>query len=63
MCGVLQTLLLICNVDDVTAKEKIARWLAANRIETLNVAGPSASSALGIAEKANTLLRRVFEKL
>ena len=52
--------LLICDVDDLKAKEKIARWLAANPIETLNVAGPSESSAPGIGEKAYALVKNVL---
>ena len=52
--------LLICDVDDQDAKEKIARWLAANPIETLNVAGSSESSAPGIGEKAYELVKNVL---
>lgn len=52
--------LLICNVDDPDASEKIRQWLTAFPIETLSVGGPSESSAPGTAEKAYALLKRVF---
>ena len=52
--------LLVCDVDDPAATEKIGQWLAANSIEVLNVAGPSESNAPGIAEKAYGLLKKVL---
>ena len=55
--------LLVCEVDDPNAGEKIPQWLATNPVRTLNVAGPSESSAPGIGERAYALLRAIFERL
>jgi hypothetical protein len=55
--------LLVCEVDDPNAKEKIRQWLAANATRTLNIAGPRESIAPGIADRAYLLLRPVFEKM
>lgn len=52
--------LLVCDVDDSKANEKIERWLTENRIEALNVAGPSERTAPRIGAKAYTLLKRVL---
>ena len=52
--------LLVCNVDDPNAKDKIQQWLNALPIRTLNVAGPSEGTALGIADRAYALLVRVL---
>ena len=52
--------LVVCDVDDPNAKEKIEEWLAVNRIGTLNVAGPSEATAPGIGAKAYQLLRQTF---
>jgi hypothetical protein len=49
--------LVICDVDDPSAKEKVQRWLAANGVATLNVAGPSELSAPGIGQKAYVLVK------
>ena len=40
----------------------ITAWLKANRIRTLNVAGPSAASCLTLENQAYALLTRVFRK-
>jgi predicted Rossmann-fold nucleotide-binding protein len=52
--------LLVCDVDDAGATDAISRWLAANGIGTLNVAGPAESTSPGIGNLACTVLRRVF---
>src|SRR6185437_15536476 len=54
--------LLVCQVDDPNAKQKIVEWLASNPIGTLNVSGPSESSAPGIGEKAYALWSQVFTR-
>ena len=54
--------LLVCDVGDPNAKEKIQQWLAGLPIRTLNVAGPSETTAPGIGQRAYELLRRVFEE-
>ena len=48
--------LLVCDVDDGGAKDEIQRWLAANSIATLNVAGPAESTAPGIGNKTYAML-------
>ena len=55
--------LLLCDLDDPDVAEKINKWLAANSITTLNVAGPSESMVPGIGERAYSLLRATFERL
>lgn len=55
--------LLVCDVDEAGAKQNIREWIAINHVATLNVAGPSESTASGIGERAHALLRAVFEKL
>ncbi len=52
--------LLVCQVDDLDAVRTIQQWIAAVRIETLSVGGPSESSAPGIGEKAYALVKRVL---
>ena len=54
--------LLVCDIDDPNAKEKIEEWLAANAIGTLNVAGPSEATLPGIGAKAYQLLRQTFNE-
>ena len=53
--------LLDCDVDDPKAKEKMEHWLAGLPIRTLNVAGPSESTAPGIGAKAYAFLVCVFQ--
>ena len=55
--------LLICDLDDRSAKEQIERWVVRNQIRILNVAGPSESAAPGIGDRAYALLRAIFERL
>jgi hypothetical protein len=55
--------LLICNVSDPDAKQKIQEWLTGNQIEVLSVGGPAESTAPGIGDRAYALLRAVFEDL
>ena len=52
--------LLVCEVDDPNATEKILQWLATNPMRTLNVAGPSESESQGIGAKGYALLMQVF---
>jgi hypothetical protein len=54
--------LLVCDVDDPDAKEKIEEWLATNPIGTLNVAGPSEAASPGIGAKAYQPLKQVFDE-
>jgi putative molybdenum carrier protein len=53
--------LLVCDVDDAGAADEIARWVAANGIGALNVAGPAESTSPGIGDIAYTLLTDVFQ--
>lgn len=55
--------LLVCDLDDPEAKEKIVQWLPANALAILNVAGSSEKSAPGIGERAYALLRAALAKL
>ena len=55
--------LLICDLDDRSAREQIEQWVVRNQIRRLNVAGPSESAAPGIGERAYALLRAIFERL
>jgi predicted Rossmann-fold nucleotide-binding protein len=52
--------LLVCDVDDPHAKEKIEEWLAGNAIGTLNIAGPSEATSPGIADRSHALLKQVL---
>ena len=52
--------LLICDVEDPNAKYKIQRWLEANAIKTLNVAGPSEATSPGTGDRSYALLLKVF---
>jgi hypothetical protein len=52
--------LFACDVEDPNAKYKIQRWLNANAIKTLNVAGPSEARSPGIGDRAYALLLKVF---
>jgi Circularly permutated YpsA SLOG family len=52
--------LLVCQADNPDAVTNIRKWIAAFRIETLSVGGPSESSAPGIGEKAHALVKSVL---
>jgi hypothetical protein len=54
--------LLVCQVDDPHAVEKIKQWMAAFSIETLSVGGPSESSVPGIGEKAYALMKTILTR-
>jgi Circularly permutated YpsA SLOG family len=53
--------LMICDVDDANAEEKICDWIRANVLKVLSIGGPSEGTCPGIGEKAYTLLVRVFK--
>src|SRR5437588_9652596 len=55
--------ILVCDVSDPNAKEKIRRWLSALPIRTLNVAGPSEGASPGIGERAYLLLLQVLDHI
>ena len=55
--------ILVCDVSDPNAKEKVRRWLAALSINTLNVAGPSEGTSPGIGDRAYMLLVQIFKQL
>ena len=52
--------LLILDPEDPDAASAIRQWLNAREIQTLNVAGPSEGSVLGIGDQAYALLAEVF---
>jgi len=58
-----QRALLVLEIEDADAKEKIRHWLAANLIKTLNVAGRSEGTSPGIGAHAYALLGEIFAKL
>lgn len=55
--------LLVCDVADPDAKQKIQEWLRRNQIEVLSVGGPAESTSPGIGDGAYRLLCGVFEDL
>jgi hypothetical protein len=55
--------LFICDVEDPNAKYQIQRWLGANAIKTLNVAGPSEATSPEIGDRAYALLLQVFDSI
>lgn len=55
--------LLVCDVADPNAKQKIQEWLRRNPIKVLSVGGSAESTSPGIGERAYRLLRGVFEAL
>jgi hypothetical protein len=48
--------LLVCDVNDPDAPDRIWQWLTAFRIETLSVGGPSEGTSPGIGDRAYALL-------
>lgn len=56
-------LVLVCDIADPNAKEKIQEWLRRNQIKVLSVGGPAESTSLGIGDRAYRLLRDVFGDL
>jgi hypothetical protein len=60
MCDPLPTGLLVCDVSDPEARDKIQQWLVAKGIGTLNVAGPSEATSPGIDADAYHRLKEVF---
>jgi Circularly permutated YpsA SLOG family len=55
--------LLVCDLVDPDAKQKIQAWLRRNQIKVLSVGGPAESTSPGIGDRAYRLLREVFEDL
>jgi hypothetical protein len=53
--------LLVCDVSDPEAKEKIRQWLGRFSIIVLSVGGPAESKCPGIGERVYRLLCSVFE--
>lgn len=53
--------LLVCDIDDADAANKIRRWLATNAIRTLSVGGPAESTSPGIGDKAYALVIDIFQ--
>jgi len=55
-----QRALLVLEIEDQEAKQKIEHWLSADQIKTLNVAGRSEGASPGIGEQAYALLKSIF---
>ena len=55
--------LLVCDVSEPNAQQKIEDWLRRNQIKVLSVGGPAESASPGIGDRAYELLRSVFEDL
>ena len=55
--------LLVCDVADPYAKQKVQEWLRRVPIEVLSVGGPAESISPGIGDRAYALLRAVFDDL
>jgi hypothetical protein len=55
--------LLVCDVSDPNAKQKVQEWLRRGPIKVLSVGGPAESTSPGIGDRAYRLLRDVFEVL
>ena len=53
--------ILVCDVSDPTAKEKIQQWLGAQAISTVNVAGPSEGTSPDIGDCAYRLLIQILK--
>ena len=55
--------LLVCDVSDPDAKQKVQEWLRRFPIKVLSVGGPAESTLSGIGDRAYRLLRGVLEDL
>ena len=55
--------LLVCDVSDQNAKQKIQEWLRRNEIKVVSVGGPAESMSPGLGDRASRLLHEVFEEL
>jgi Circularly permutated YpsA SLOG family len=55
--------LLICDVSDPGAKQKVQEWVRRNEIKVLSVGGPAESTSPGIGEQTYRFLRGVFDDL
>ncbi len=54
---------MVVDLDDPPPPEAVRRWLDANRVEVLNVAGPRESQSPGIAAPAGAFITRVVEEI
>ncbi len=50
----------VVDLDDPPSSEEICRWLRANQVQVLNVAGPRESQSPGIAALAGEFVRRLL---
>jgi hypothetical protein len=55
--------LLVCDLADPNAKQKIQEWLRRIPIRVLSIGGPAESTSPGIGDRAYALLRGVFSDL
>ena len=51
---------LVIDLDERADADKVRRWLADRRVETLNVAGPRESQSPGIGARAAAFLKEVL---
>ncbi len=50
----------VVSLDSADAADTVQAWIAANNINTMNVAGPRESGAPGIGRKTRELLRKAL---
>lgn len=55
--------LLVCDLSDPNATQKVQEWLRRVPIKVLSVGGPAESASPGIGDRAYMLMRSVFESL
>ena len=55
--------MLVSDLSDREAREKIQAWLEQKGIKVLSVGGPAENTSLGIGDRAYALLRSVFGDL
>jgi hypothetical protein len=60
IAGELGQPLLVADPDDPAANETVMQWLVANRVVSLNVAGPRESIEPGIYGRAAAFLKRLL---